>query len=96
VQFLTTSATIGVRGTDIDIAVTPGDGTLLPGTYLRVNKGAASLQALDGSTETVGEREVAVSIDTPLTARGAFPLVRRLDAAPASVFGGGRLDSLFR
>jgi hypothetical protein len=72
VTFTTSTATIGIRGTDIEIVVSEEavqDNN--PGTYLKVNTGAAVLTATDGAAVDVASGEVAYGGEPELTTRGA-------------------------
>lgn len=97
VRFETATATIGIRGTDVEISFSDmpvrGGG---PGTYLKVNTGAATLDALDGTSVPVEPGQVAFgAVSTPAT-RGLGRLGRRLSTAPANVFPAGGLDDELR
>ncbi len=72
VAFETSTATIGIRGTDIEIVVTQepvNDNN--PGTFLKVNTGAATLAAPDGTSVDVAAGEVVYGGEPELSARGA-------------------------
>ena len=74
VAFLTPTSTIGIRGTDIEILVAQEvvqDNN--PGTYLKVNTGAAHITAPDGAAELVNPGEVAYGGEPELQARGGGP-----------------------
>lgn len=96
--FETETAIIGIRGTDIEIVITNevvnGDES---GTYLRVNSGAATLQAVDGSVVDVGPGQVAFGGEVDLVARGAGgtkrPAARKV-APAAGLFKSGSMDQL--
>lgn len=78
--FETPTATIGIRGTDIEILIS--DLALLdnnPGTYLKVNTGAASITAPNGAVVEVLPGEVAYGGEPELVARGVGGV--RRDAA---------------
>jgi len=69
--FETPTATIGIRGTDLEILIS--DLAVLdnnPGTYLKVNRGAASITAPNGAVVEVLPGEVAYGGEPELTARG--------------------------
>ncbi len=96
VRFKTPSATVGIRGTDIEIVVAPKTRSLQnPGTYVRVNTGEIELGANDGSSVTLAANEQAFAgTPGPKTRNGTRgPAARKLDA-PANVFSSGELDSL--
>jgi hypothetical protein len=101
VVFTSPHATIGIRGTDIEIALDEaGVNPNPPGTYLRVNSGIAVLTGLDGTVVELAPGEVALGSEAQLMAGGTRslrrPSARKLDAAPASLFQVGSLDSLLR
>ena len=57
---------MGIRGTDVEIALAEAATGGNTGTYLKVNEGAAILAALDGSTVAVEPGQVAFGApDTP-------------------------------
>lgn len=78
VRFSTPTATIGVRGTDLEIVVevdavqTRGGPALPPvvNTYLRVNTGAAEMVGSDSSRVAAGPGEIVASVAVPATMRG--------------------------
>lgn len=101
VVFTSAHVTIGIRGTDIEIALDEtGANANPPGTYLKVNSGIAVLTGLDGTAVELAPGEVALGSEAELTPRGTRsirrPSARKLDAAPASLFQAGTLDSLLR
>lgn len=104
VAFETSTATIGIRGTDIEIAVLEEPRDDNPsGTYLKVNTGQATLQASDGEVVAVDPGEFAYGGEPELTPRGGNvkrrPAARKIEAAAAAVpglFRAGRLDALMR
>ncbi len=94
VAFLTPTATIGIRGTDIEILVAPEvvqDNN--PGTYLKVNTGVAQITAPDGAAELVNPGEVAYGGEPELQARGGGP--KRASARRVAVQADG-LGRAFR
>lgn len=97
VRFQTTTASVGIRGTDVEISFSElpvrGGG---PGTYLKVNTGAATLTALDGSSVPVEPGQVAFGSVSTAATRSLGPLGRRLNNAPANVFPAGGLDDELR
>ena len=100
VAFETSTATIGIRGTDIEIAVAPEPVNEDPsGTYLKVNTGAASLQAVDGTVVDVDPGQVAFGGEPELMPRGAGgkrrPAARKVEAV-VGLFKTGLLDKLMR
>ena len=101
VAFVTQTATIGIRGTDIEIAVAEDSLAGNPsGTYLKVNTGQALLVGQDGTQVDVDPGQVAVGSEPELTPRGAGgvrrPAARRIEGASNAIFKAGALDSLLR
>jgi hypothetical protein len=101
VIFTSPHVTIGIRGTDIEIALdADGANSNPPGTYLKVNSGVAVLTGLDGTAVELSQGEVALGAEAELTPRGArsirSPSAKKLDAPPADLFRSGFLDSLLR
>lgn len=101
VSFETQNATIGVRGTDIEIAVAADAGpSAPPGTYLKVNTGIATMAARDGAVVELAAGETGVGTEPDLTPRSLGvtrrPAARRLETMPADVFRPGTLDGLLR
>ncbi len=105
VRFSTPTATIGIRGTDLEILVNeaPTD-DLAAGTILKVSKGEAQLNANDGTDVDVRAGEWALGTEPELVPRGG---VRRRNAAraltgaaqaaaKALVTTKGKLDGLMR
>ncbi len=99
VTFTTSTATIGIRGTDIEIAVSEEavqDNS--PGTYLKVNTGAAVLTAVDGAAVEVAPGEVAYGGEPEVNTRGAGGVrraaARKVQAAGAGLFKASSLDRL--
>jgi hypothetical protein len=82
VTFITSTSTIGIRGTDIEILVAQEvlqDNN--PGTYLKVNSGIAQITASDGAAEVVNPGEVAYGGEPELQLRGGSarrPSVRKV------------------
>lgn len=99
VTFTTSTATIGIRGTDIEIVVSEEalqDNN--PGTYLKVNTGAAVLTAPDGAAVDVAPGEVAYGGEPELNTRGAGGVrraaARKVQAAGAGLFKPSGIDRL--
>ena len=96
VAFETLSATVGIRGTDIEIAVSdaPVEGNPA-GTYLKLNTGQA---VLDGVEVKLSPGQVAFGAEPQPTAKGtraiARPSTARMEVTPLSVFKLAQLDSL--
>lgn len=101
VTFETTTATVGIRGTDIELAISEDPVNTDPaGTYLKVNTGLATMEAVDGTQVDVDPGQVAFGGEPELVPRGAGgvrrPAARRVDAAVGGLFKGGALDKLMR
>jgi FecR protein len=101
VSFVTSTATIGIRGTDIEIVVAPeavDDNN--PGTYLKVNTGAAVLTAPDGAAVDVAPGEVAYGGEPELTMRGKGGTrrasARKVEAIASGVFKASGIDRLMK
>ena len=98
VTFTTSTATIGIRGTDIEIVVSDDvvqDNN--PGTYLKVNTGAAVLTAPDGAAVDVAPGEVAYGGEPELTTRGGSPrraAARKVQTTGTGMFKSSSLDRL--
>ncbi len=100
VVFETNTATIGIRGTDIEIAVASEAVDEDPsGTYLKVNTGAATLTAVDGTVVALDPGQVAFGGEPDLVPRGAGgtrrPAGRKVESA-SGLFKAGLLDTLMR
>ena len=101
VAFETASATVGIRGTDLEIAVSDMPVAGNPaGTYLKVNTGQAVLAGLDGGEVELNRGEVAFGAEPQLTPRGtraiARPSAARIEVIPPSVFKSAQLDSFLK
>lgn len=96
VRIFTPTSTIGVRGTDIDVAYIQNNPSLDTGTYLRVNAGEAEMTARETSI-TLATGEVAVGVAPGLTARSIVraPWARKI-SLPPGVFQTGSMDDLLR
>lgn len=98
VLFITNTAAVGIRGTDIEISLTAEASAEVPsGTYLRVNTGNAYLQTADGANVSPQAGEMAFGGLPELMPRGLDG--RRRPAAqivktPVDVFAKGSLDQL--
>ncbi len=99
VAFVTNTATIGIRGTDIEILVSEEavqDNN--PGTYLKVNTGIATLTATDGAQVEVAMGEVAYGGEPELATRGVGGVrraaARKVQAIASGVFKAASLDRL--
>ncbi|RYF29046.1 MAG: hypothetical protein EOO23_07150 [Comamonadaceae bacterium] len=96
VRFETRGVSVGIRGTDIELSFSE-ESPLASGTYLKVNRGQAFLEAIDGTTVELEPGQVAYGALPGLRARGpggpAVPAARRIDDAPPGVFErSGSLD----
>ena len=101
VTFTTNTATIGIRGTDIEIAVSQDASPTDPaGTYLKVNSGLATLAAVDGTQVDVDPGQIAFGGLPELVPRGAGgtarPAARKVSAPGGILFKTGGLDRLLR
>jgi hypothetical protein len=101
VAFETTTATIGIRGTDIEIAVSEDPINTDPaGTYLKVNTGAATMEAVDGTQVDVDPGQVAFGGEPELVPRGIGgkkrPAARRVEDSVGGLFKTGLLDKLMK
>ena len=101
VVFTSTHVTIGIRGTDIEIALDEvGGNANPPGTYLKVNSGIAVLTGLDGTAVELAPGEVAMGAEAQVTPSGTRslrrPSAKKVDIAPANLFKTAALDSLLR
>jgi OmpA-OmpF porin, OOP family len=91
VAFETNTATIGIRGTDIEILVSEqavGDNN--PGTFLKVNTGEALLTATDGASVSAAAGDVVYGGEPELAPRGSN---QRARASARSVQG---ISALFK
>lgn len=101
VTFVTNTATIGIRGTDIEIAISEDALNTEPaGTYLKVNTGLATLAAADGTQVDVDPGQIAFGGEPELVPRGAGgvrrPAARRILEPVGGLFKAGRLDRLMK
>ena len=101
VSFESKSVIIGIRGTDIEIAVTDDSLAGNPaGTYLKVNTGKAVLSGLDGTQVVLEPGEVGFGAEPELTPRGISivhrPTARPMPIVPAGLFRAGSMDELLR
>jgi OmpA-OmpF porin, OOP family len=96
VRFKTPTASVGIRGTDIDIVYTVTTRSLQPaGTYVRVNTGAVDLNGSDGSVVAlnVNEQATAAPEGPRLRGGGRGPAAKKLEQ-PVTLFQSDELDSL--
>jgi hypothetical protein len=101
VAFETATATIGIRGTDIEIAVSEDPVNTDPaGTYLKVNTGLATMEAVDGTQVEVDPGQVAFGGEPELVPRGAGgkkrPAARKVETSVGGLFKTGLLDRLMK
>jgi OmpA-OmpF porin, OOP family len=95
IRFLTPTATVGIRGTDLDLVVRDvADVDILPGTYVQVNTGAVQMRAIQENL--VLEANEAAFVGDPVVTRSGrrIPTTKRLtQGAPGSdVFSRSALD----
>jgi len=96
VAFVTSTATLGLRGTDLDVVHRPlAAATVDPGTYVKVNSGAVALGGLDGSFVQIAKDQQAYAGKPATLTRGGKtgPTTMRIEA-PADLFKTGELDAL--
>ena len=101
VAFETSTTTVGIRGTDIEIAVSEEPvGNDPAGTYLKVNSGSAVMVAIDGTQVAVDPGQEAFGGEPELVPRGSNakprPAARRVEVRTTGVFRGGLLDKLMK
>jgi hypothetical protein len=99
VAFETASATVGIHGTGIEIAVSDAPVEGHPaGTYLKVNTGQAVLAGLDGAEVELSPGQVAFGAEPQPTPKGtsaiARPSTARVEVIHSGVFKSAQLDSL--
>ncbi len=96
VRFKTPTATIGIRGTDLEIVYAPRMRSLNDsGTYVRVNSGGIELAGNDGSTVSLDKNEQAFAapVGPAMRGGGRAPATKKIDV-PATLYSSGELDSL--
>lgn len=94
IQFITPTATVGIRGTDLDVVVRAlADADLMPGTYVKVNTGAIQLTS-GGDNLDVAASQAAFAGE-PVVTRGGRrqATTRRIDGG-VRVFQRNALDDL--
>lgn len=94
VRLKTPTLTIGIRGTDIEIAHQMRTRSGAPaGSYIRVNTGAVALAGVDGSEVDLGAGEQGFGAAQSIRMRGGAtqPATRKLEA-PADVFAPASAD----
>ena len=95
VAFETSTTTVGIRGTDIEIAVAEEPvGSDPAGTYLKVNSGSAVMVAIDGTQVAVDPGQEAFGGEPELVPRGSNakprPAARRVEESGRNREPGGR------
>jgi hypothetical protein len=92
VRVTTPTATIGIRGTDFEVAHLGAEqGAVTPGTYTRTYSGATYMESKAGERVEVRAGQAAAAPDAMMGAGAiAFGLLSRL---PSGVFSGGKLDA---
>ena len=96
VAFNTPTATIGIRGTDVEVAYTLKTRSLKEsGTYVKVNKGEVQLGGLDDSivTLTINEQAFASAAGSTLRGGTRTPAARKLTSVP-NIFTENSLDQI--
>lgn len=104
VDFRTATATIGIRGTDLELEVAPPDDItaksdgepVQDGTLVRVNTGEVSIEAVDGSALSVKSGEIAVASEPGLSAKGEKIPGARLVKDKDKAFRRGSIDQLMK
>lgn len=83
----TTTATVGIRGTDFEVAVFDADeDDKRAGTYDHVFDGATTLQVASGEALDVPKDKTGLALSNP---RPGEPQLQLLDSRPAFIRGGG-------
>ena len=87
VRFSTTTATVGIRGTDFELAIVPeGSSDGRAGTYNYVYDGGTSLQIASGQSIAVAPEQTGLAVDNPRPGEEPLQLLRE---RPAFLRGGG-------
>ncbi len=96
VAFTTANATVGIRGTDLDVVFAKqGEGVPESGTYVKVNKGAVALGGVDGSSVALAKDEQAYAGPRKPVTRGMAPVPAAVRLKEkAAVFSTGEMDEL--
>lgn len=90
----TTTATIGIRGTDFDVAVVPEDTPdTRAGVYNYVRDGTTNIQIASGENLDVAKEQTAFAPDKPLPGE---PALQILSERPIFLQQGGGLDALIQ
>ena len=101
VRFESSTVSVGIRGTDIELQITEqAIQDINPGTFLKVNSGAADLTTMEGTRVAVFAGDIAWGGEPELTTRSGRPprpsaRLVRLDMN-ATVFKGSPLEQLLR
>lgn len=98
VALKTQVATIGLRGTDLDVVhVEKPDGPAEQGTYVKVNQGAVQVGGIDGSrVELAQDEQGYAGPPKPATRGGKKEPAAAKRVAPTGVFKDGALDELLK
>jgi OmpA-OmpF porin, OOP family len=94
IRFITPTATVGIRGTDLDVVVRAlSEADLLPGTYVKVNTGAVQLSSGTDNLDILASQ--AAFAGEPVVTRGGRrqATTRRIEGS-ARVFQRSALDDL--
>jgi hypothetical protein len=87
VKFATSTATVGIRGTDFEIAVVPeGSSDGRAGTYDYVYDGTTNMQIASGQNLDVKPEQTGLAVDNPQPGEEPLQLLRE---KPAFLRGGG-------
>jgi hypothetical protein len=91
IRFLTPTATVGIRGTDLDVLVREiAQVDVLAGTYVQVNSGAVVLSAGAENVELAAAQSGFAG--EPIITRGPQITLRRIDQIATGLFPRGSLD----
>jgi outer membrane protein OmpA-like peptidoglycan-associated protein len=95
VALSTPTATVGIRGTDLEVVYQESAAGGASGTYVKVNDGGVTVGGIDGTKVDLARGEKAFAGKPGRTVRGqpAGPAVIRVTDAPG-VFAEGDLDAL--
>ncbi|MBL8383254.1 MAG: FecR domain-containing protein [Burkholderiales bacterium] len=86
VLFRTPTATVGIRGTDLEIAIIPGGERDRAGVYNYVHEGVTNIQIGSGENLDVAAEQTGFAPDNPQPGEPALQLLRE---RPAFLRGGG-------
>jgi len=87
VRLATPTATVGIRGTDFELAIVPeGSSDGRAGTYNYVYDGGTSLQIASGQSIAVAPEQTGLAVDNPRPGEEPLQLLRE---RPAFLRGGG-------